>query len=408
MLVERRSAFLLLAVGLGVSVLAACSSSSPEVGAVESSMDLEDQLQNVNRTLAEDSTDIDAYLRKARLLRQKADSSMGADRYIELYEEAVAAEEKALAIDDDVQEDLASIRQKVYAREKKRGEKAYNQGGKDEKEALFQHAIGFLGAARVTQSDSAAAVLSEAYARLRVGQKEEARPVLEEYVQRADTVALRAYKILGQMYVSAGEVEKAEKLLDQGIKTYPDEQSLQALRLNAYNRAGDVDEALAAYREQIERTPDRPSYLYNYGALLLKAKRYDDAIEQLTRAVDLRGDNAEGQYNLGAAYLNAALARDDSIAMIEQDSAVVQDTSVTAEEELDRLADKRQELFEQAIPPLERARKIVEEDRVLHQGQLAPVRQDACRALMVAYVQTDRSGRAADVEDCTGFARTEE
>lgn len=371
-------------------------------------MDVEAQLQEVNRLLEEDSTDTDAYMRKARLLRQKADSNMGPERYIELYQEAMAAENQAFALDDGLKKDLVSIRKQVYKREKKRGETAYNRGNKDEKEALFRNAIGFFGAAKVTQPDSATPALSEAYSRLRVGQKEKARPVLEEYVKRADTVALRAYKILGQMYVSSGEVEKAEKLLDQGIKTYPSVKILQALRLNAYNRAGDIDEALAVYREQIERTPDQPTYLFNYGALLLKAKRYDQAIEQLERAVSLRGDNAEGQYNLGAAYLNAALARDDSIAMIEKDSTVIRDTATTAEEEITRLVDKRRVLFERAIPPLERARTIVEEDRMLNQGKLAPVRQDACRALLIAYVQTDRPGKAAEIEDCTGFARATE
>lgn len=401
----RRPALLLFTAGLGIAVLAGCSSSSPEVGEMESGAEAEDQLQEADREIKSDSSDTEAYFRKARALRQKADSSMAADRYIELYRRAKEAEDKAIAVRPDVREGVQQVRQKVYNREKRRGERAYNLGAKHDDDELFRQAIGFSGAAAATQPDSATPVLNEAYARLRVGQKTKARSVLEEYMQRADTAALEAYRILGKMYVSSGKPEKAESLLDRGIKQHPEDEALQALRLNAYNQAGDVDEALATYREQIEKTPNRPTYLYNYGALLLKAKRYDRAIEQLEKAVARQGDDAEGQYNLGTAYLNAALVRDDSIAAIEQNPGKVQDTTLSAEERIEQLAETRQDLFEQSIPPLERARQIVEEERVLKKEEHPQVRQDACRALLVAYVQTDRPNRAAEVEDCTGFAQ---
>lgn len=409
MLFERRLALLLLVIGVVGVALSGCSSSSSGVGEVESTLDLEGQLQKAEREIADDPTDTDAYLLKARLLRQKADTSVGGDQYIELYRQAVEAEEQAISVDPEVREEVQSIRKKVYKREKNRGDAAYNEGVKKGKQASFKRAIGFFGAAGVTQSDSARPVLNEAYSRLRAEQgKEKVIPVLEEYVDRADTVEREAYKILGQFYVSNGAFRKAETLLDQGIKTYPNGQSLQALRLNAYNRAGDVDEALAAYREQLEQTPKNPQYLYNYGSLLLKANRYDHAIDQLEKAVKLQGDNAEGQYNLGAAYLNAALVRDDSIATLEQNPDAIQDTTLSVDERVEALASKRQELFKQAVAPLERARKIVEKDRRLDIEGHEQIRQDACRALLVAYVQTERENRAAKVEDCTGFARTVE
>ncbi len=404
MFFKRRVALFLCVGGFVLAGMLGCSSSGPQVGEVESTLDREDQIQEAERQIAEDSTDLDAYFLKARLLRQKADSSVEPEKYIDLYRQAWELEEKAIAIAPEVRPDVERVREKVYTREKERGEKAYNRGGKNEDPALFRRAIGFFGAAGVTQVDSAAAVRGEGYSRLRVGQRNKAQPVLEEYVERADTVERRVYRMLGQLYVSNGDIEKAQTLLDQGIRTYPNDQSLQALRLNAYNRAGDLDEALAAYREQVERTPDRATYRYNYGSLLLKANRYGEAIKQLDKAIALEAGNAEGQYNLGAAYLNAALARDDSIAAIEQDSSIVQGT-LSAAEYIDRLAEKRQELFEQAISPLERARGIAEEKQRLQRKDLMQIRQDACRALLVAYVQTDRPNRAAKVENCTGFAR---
>jgi Putative Zn-dependent protease, contains TPR repeats len=301
--------------------------------------------------------------------------------------------------------DVQEQRENTYILEVQRGEEAYNRGSKDEDEALFQQAVGYFGAAATTMRDSARPALNEAYARLRIGQKDEVIPVLEEYVRRADTTgAAKPYRILGQLYVSNGQYESATMLLDRATLQHPGDEKLQALRLNAYNRAGDVDEALAVYREQIEQKPKRATYRYNYGALLLQARRYGAAIEELSRAVELQPDNAEGQYNLGAAYLNAALASDDSIATFKKNPAAA-DTTMSVDEQVDRLAERRDSLFEQSIPPLERARAIVDRDQALRRPENDDIRRDACRALLVAYVQTDRPGRAAQVEDCTEFAR---
>jgi tetratricopeptide (TPR) repeat protein len=189
----------------------------------------------------------------------------------------------------------------------------------------------------------------------------------------------------------------AVDLLDRATRNYPDDQELQALRLNAYNRAGAVDQALDAYREQIERQPTNATYRYNYGALLLEAERYAGAIAQLDSAVALRPSHVGSQYNLGAAYVNAALARDDSIAALEAGEDLASSDTTSRQERIDALAQRRKHYFEKAIPPLERARKMSTAGSTLQ--------QDACRALMVAYVQTGRPNRAAQVESCTGFTK---
>jgi len=409
-IVQRGPVLLLLAVGLTGALLVGCSSSGSETRTTKEPEMAEDELsaglQGVKQALAEDSTDTDAYLRKAQLLRVKADSTVKAKRYVALHRRAWEAESTAVAIDSDVRDDVQKQRKNAYTLEMRRGENAYNRASKNEDPASFERAIGYFGAAATTLRDSARSALNEAYARLQVDQENEAIPPLEEYVRRADTTAeAKAYRILGQLYVSSRQYEAATKLLDRATTQHPDDEELHALRLNAYNRAGDVDEALAVYREQVERKPERAAYRYNYGALLLRARRYGPAVEQLRRAIELQPDNAEGQYNLGAAYLNAALARDDSIAALKKNPAAQTDTTMSVDEQVDRLAGRRDSLFEQSIPPLERAREITERDQALRRPEDDDIRRDACRALLVAYVQTDRPGRAAQVESCTDFAR---
>jgi len=364
-------------------------------------------LARADEALERDSANTDAYLFKARVLRQMADSTMPPDDYIEVYGRAFDAEAEAMRLQEPaVGSDVRAQRQRVYDRELSRGESAYNRAGKYDDEASYRRAIGFFGAAAVTQPDSARPARNEGYARLKVGQTREAIPALERYVERADTAKKKAYKILGELYVSTQQYEAATDLLDRGTSLYPTDEALQALRLNAYNQSGDVDEALSVYREQVDAAPDKARLRYNYGALLLKAGRYPEAVDQLTAAVDLRPDDARGQYNLGAAYLNAALARSDSIAAAdgEEGDGLPTIESISSGER-ERLDQRRTELFEEAIPPLERARALTEEPYTDIENENT-IRQDACRALLVAYVQTNRPNRAAQVQDCTGFARS--
>jgi len=406
MSIPRASAFLIC--GIVLTVLLGCASSSPEMDQAEASLEQGEYgpaLSSIEQALERDSSNTDAYLLKASVLRRRADSSMDPGVYADLFQRATEAEEAALEFDPDLRSDVEEERRRIYEREIRRGDRAYNHASKEDQGAEFVRAIAFFAAAAATQPDSARPALNEGYARLQVGQRGKVIPVLEEYMERADPPAKDAYKILGELYVANGHSEKATGLLDRAAEVYPQDRDLQALRLNAYNQAGDVDEALAVYREQIEQTPDRASYRYNYGALLLRAKRYTEAVKQLSTAVEQRPENPEGQYNLGAAYLNAALVRDDSIATLEQNPDALRDTTATVDERIDRLVEKRQDFFNNAIPPLERARKLAEDPYLQLDGK-QELRQDACRALLVAYVQTQRPGRATQVEDCTGLAQS--
>lgn len=383
---------------LGTMVVAGCGSSSPGVRNARTDLESNDYasaLESVEAALEADSLDTEAYLLKARILRAKADTSLPPDEYIDLHRRARDAEEEGLAVDADLRETVETRWMQVYEREWDRGTLAYNEATKNDREALYRRAVASYGAAGIAQADSARPLLNEAFARLRLGEQEAAIPVLETYVDRADPPRKKGYKLLGRLYLE-DQSEKATRLLDQAVRHYPDDQELQSLRLNAYNRAGNVDRALDAYRKQVGKNPQNATYRYNYGALLLEAERYADAIAQLDSAVTLRPSHVGSQYNLGAAYVNAALARDDSIATLEAKGSAAAADTANLDRRIDTLAQRRQAFFEKAIPPLERARKMEKGD--------SPLRRDACRALMVAYVQTGRPNQAAQVEACTGFA----
>ena len=170
---------------------------------------------------------------------------------------------------------------------------------------------------------------------------------------------------------------------------------LQNQRLNALNSTGNTARAMQAYQEQIEQNPDDATYRYNYGSLLLNADRYDEAAEQLARAVELDPDDPKKQYNLGAAYLNEGVALQDSLVSL-RDSLTAREQPLTDEERkmVRELDEQRRGLFKDAIPPLERARQL--------SGPGGQYRQNACSALFQAYVQTEQTEKAEEVKECAG------
>jgi len=409
----RTAMLMILCVGLVLGLVAGCGGSSPQVKTANTALqegDYEEALSKIEQALEEDSADTGAYLLRAKVLRKMADSTTPPDEYTDLHRRAREAEEQALVFDADLREKVLKKRKRVFDREIDRGKLAYNRANKRGKQDLYYRAVASYGAAGIAMADSARPVLNEAFSRLRVGQRTEVIPVLETYVKRADTVSRKAYEILGRLYLANDEGKKAVDLLDEGVRAHPENRDLHTLRLTAYNQAGEMTRALAAYREQIEKRPKNVAFRYNYGALLLEAERYGEAIEQLKQALEIQPDHIGSQYNLGAAYVNAALARDDSIAALEETRGAMADTvasdtsnavasDTTRQNRMEALLQKREDLFKEAIPPLERVRKMDDASKSM--------RQDACRALMVAYVQTNRPGKAAQVEECTGLAEAD-
>ena len=390
----------LLAAALVLATMAGCSGGNPYMSTAESAMEqgnYERALANIDSALVQDSANVSAYQMRAQVLRQMSDTTMDPNAYRELWSRAREAEEQAIQFDPSVRSDIQGRRQLAYFNEFQRGANAFNRAQQEGDTTAFRVAALSFGAAGATYPDSASTHLNEAYARINLGEREESIPVLERYMEAADTADTNAYAILGRLYISNDRMDDAISLLEDGTTVHSDNDELQSLLLNAYQQSGDTERAMEAYRQEVEENPDNATYRYNHGSMLLSADRLDEAIEQLQAAVDLQSDNAKAQYNLGAAHVNKAVALNDSIATIE-DRVREEDREATEQEteEIRALAQQRQRAFQDAIPPLERARQLSQ------QGESGYL-EDSCRALFQAYVQTEQTDKAAEVEQCAGF-----
>jgi len=126
----RQSALFALFLGtFGLLALSGCSAGNPNMDAAESAMEQSDYdraLANVDSVLMQDSANVDALMMKARILRQKADSTMSPNQYKDLYKRARMAEEKAIEFDPGRRSGVKEQRELAYLQEFQKGADMFN------------------------------------------------------------------------------------------------------------------------------------------------------------------------------------------------------------------------------------------------------------------------------------------
>ncbi len=356
-------------------------------------------LENVEKALQRDPQNAEAYELKGRIILDLLSNQQDLDPEArqDTVRAMVAAFQKAVELDPKLQESVLNQLRFAYIREFQNGVNAFNRGREDS--TYYLHAAIYFGNATIIQPDSAGAYVNQAFSLMNARRHAEAIAPLEAAIARGET-SKDTYLILADLYRLQQQPEKALEVLEQARERYPDDPDVQSQLLNAYVQAGKVTEAMDIYKEAVEKEPDNKLYRYNYGSLLLEAGRYDEAIEHLTKATELDPEYANAFYNLGAAYINKAVDVNDQAVALDDSlrthrSELSQEQIQQLEEAVARLIEERRQLFAQAIPPLERARELLE----ARGENIQPI----CRALFQAYVQTDQTEKAREVEACAAL-----
>ena len=76
--------------------------------------------------------------------------------------------------------------------------------------------------------------------------------------------------------------------------------------IDFYLKARKYDDALKYINIAKASDPDNYSLYFATGIMYLNQNKFDEAIAELTRSVELKGDLFDTQYGLGAAYINKA------------------------------------------------------------------------------------------------------
>ncbi|MEJ2314168.1 MAG: tetratricopeptide repeat protein [Nitrospirota bacterium] len=98
---------------------------------------------------------------------------------------------------------------------------------------------------------------------------------------------------------AVGDMKEARRWHDLGIE---------------HSKAGRDGEAVESFEKAVELTPNNVGYLKDLAEAYATTSRYQDSIDALTRALELRPGDTELRYSLGMVYLKKG---DRALAMEE-------------------------------------------------------------------------------------------
>lgn len=382
-----RSRYSFFAVALALALLggglAGCAATGdPDVASAQQSLQNEDYdaaIASLDAALETDPANLNALTLRAEVLRLQAEQAQGAER-VEYLEDLVATIERARAVEPgNPAVDLAVLN--AWAFTVNSGNEALRA---DEPDFDAPEAIALFDASTELQPDSVQGYFGLGLAQLRAGNTSEAVVPLRRAVEMDPDDVTSAY-YLGRALLYSDQASEAVTVLEDASTRFPDDADIRTALLNAYARSGDTDRAIEQYELAVQGTgAEDPVVRYNYGALLLNAGRFDEAIEQLNEAVRLNPENADAYYNLGATYQNKAAAINDEANQAEDNTEVA------------RLNAERDENLEASLPYLQRARELA--------AAAGDDEGSVCLALFRVYTQLGRVDDAEGVAECAGVS----
>ena len=117
---------------------------------------------------------------------------------------------------------------------------------------------------------------------------------------------IKPYYQIYESYMGLGDTVKAESILMSLTNIFPEDKSITLQLVELYLKSNKNDEALKYIKIAKENDPGNFSLYYTAGIIFLNQSKFDDAISELTRSVELKSDFYENQYAMGIAYINKA------------------------------------------------------------------------------------------------------
>lgn len=174
-----------------------------------------------------------------------------------------------------------------------------------------------------------------------------------------DSSSVKARTNLARVLLERGLAVEALPQIQAAVELAPESHETWRVLGNAYAQLGDTEAAMHAFREAMLLNRSDAWTMNNYGLLLIRLGRYEDALGPLARAVELKPQTAVFQNNLGIAYENSGWlggARSAFTAALDADSTYTK-AKVSLERVQSVLGDATDESPD--VPTL--ARRFVEE-----------------------------------------------
>lgn len=126
----------------------------------------------------------------------------------------------------------------------------------------------------------------------------EALALFDQLLKKHPHDAILSYAV-GAVYYLQGKYSEAETSLKQSLAIQPDQVAASYYLGLTYDAIGDDDRAIPVFRNLLKTNPQHaPSYV-KLGGILVRAHQYEEAQQNLERAVSLDPDSVEAHYQLG-------------------------------------------------------------------------------------------------------------
>ncbi|MGS2739360.1 tetratricopeptide repeat protein [Sinomicrobium sp. M5D2P17] len=172
-------------------------------------------------------------------------------------------------------------------------------------------------------------------------------------------------KNIALIYTQKGDNEKAIEAVKEARKVDPEDVNLLMTEANLYIKLGQKDKFKEVMEQAIQKDPNNPMLYYNLGVITGEQGNKEEARKYYEKAIEL-----DPKYE--ASYMNmASLVLGEEVAIVDEMNSL--GTSKADNQRYDELKAKREGLYKEAVPYLE---KILE---------LNPDSQEATKTLMNIY-----------------------
>ena len=306
--------FLLLIAAIGVSYVA-----MPQKGKVTSALNYIDQgildkaKENIDQALLDEKSKdwFNTYFAKGQLCQAsfKSENPKYKALYADPLTEAYASYEKAMQLDPKGTVKKKMLTGTVY---NSLAVNFYNQGSSRFEAKDYAGALqSFQSQIKLTESDVyVGAVDTGMYynaglAAVNSGKFNEAVTYFQKCADMK-YMGITPYFNMSEAYLALHDTAKAESVLTGLNAKFPNDKNVTLQLIDLYIKSSKNDEALKYIKVAKESDPNNASLFFAAGIIYLNEFKYDDAIPELTKSVELKGDVYDTQYGLGAAYINKA------------------------------------------------------------------------------------------------------
>lgn len=188
-------------------------------------------------------------------------------------------------------------------------EQLYNEGVKEFQATKYNEALSnFEQAAEVAQSYGSTDTLAIFNAGLSAENAQNNAKAIQYYnkVVELNYPQPLVYSSLASLYLSEKDTTKAFEIMKQGRAKYPEEFALLITETNLYLGAGETEKAMANLQQAVKTDPLNPTIHYAVGASYDQMGNKQEAEKAYLEAIKLNPEYFEANYNLGALYVNQA------------------------------------------------------------------------------------------------------